>query len=112
VPDTMNCRTRHFEQRRQVRNPGGAIRIGRTGRSVHALVCGRHWSAWPSGASWIVWQRSMRSTPRRVPAFGDDDAYVVAELPDAVAPAALSLQVGASGALGSHRRVAVAGGRG
>ena len=37
-------------------------------------------------------------------AFGDDDAYVVAELPDAVAASALSLQVGASG-VGSVRTV-------
>ena len=37
-------------------------------------------------------------------AFGDNDAYVVAELPDAVAASALSLQVGASG-VGSVRTV-------
>jgi uncharacterized protein with GYD domain len=37
-------------------------------------------------------------------AFGDDDAYVVADLPDAVAASALSLQAGASG-IGSVRTV-------
>ena len=37
-------------------------------------------------------------------AFGDDDVFVVADLPDATAASALSLQVGASG-VGSVRTV-------
>lgn len=40
-------------------------------------------------------------------AFGDDDAFIIAELPDAVAAAALSLRVSAGGTATVHTTVLI-----
>ena len=49
------------------------------------------WTPWVSRRSAAKWKRCL--------AFGDTDVYVIVDLPDAATATALSLTVGASGAV-------------